>query len=316
MRAARHTLLVRSCARSLLVAKLPVSSGPFSPLRHRSSSFSSASVCLYCRSAAERSPVAHPEDWGSYYEFTPNVSRFIATCVGACLGKPAPDGSSWLRLCKCCTVGRRATADRCLFGRQQPALRVEISRPASPVMSEEFHDLPPIPSVFLGANGIDWAVALLAAWTAGKTVVPLPSFFSRQQLEHVCRDAVIEHIVADPRRRQIPQPRLAWLQAKFMTGAAETLPPACPRRRDHRLYLRQHRPAKRRSISPRTNRPASTSVRRRHRSKSSTTPICRCCRFLCCLKPSAQSACRCLSEHELILLPRSRTASELAGLPI
>lgn len=48
----------------------------------------------------------------------------------------------------------------------------------------------------LGSNGTEWAVAQLAAWTAGKTVVPLPSFFSRLQLEHVMRDAGIDHVVA------------------------------------------------------------------------------------------------------------------------
>lgn len=58
----------------------------------------------------------------------------------------------------------------------------------------EFCALPQTIGLF-GANGIDWSVGLLAAWTAGKTVVPLPPFFSRQQLEHICRDAGVEHIV-------------------------------------------------------------------------------------------------------------------------
>lgn len=48
----------------------------------------------------------------------------------------------------------------------------------------------------LGAHGTDWAVAQLAAWAAGKTVVPMPAFFSRLQLEHVLRDADIDHVVA------------------------------------------------------------------------------------------------------------------------
>ncbi len=48
----------------------------------------------------------------------------------------------------------------------------------------------------LGAHGTDWAVAQLAAWAAGKTVVPLPAFFSHLQLEHVLRDAGIDHVVA------------------------------------------------------------------------------------------------------------------------
>ncbi len=48
----------------------------------------------------------------------------------------------------------------------------------------------------LGANGTEWAVAQLAAWAAGKTVVPLPTFFSRAQLEHVLRDAGVDHVIA------------------------------------------------------------------------------------------------------------------------
>jgi long-subunit acyl-CoA synthetase (AMP-forming) len=48
----------------------------------------------------------------------------------------------------------------------------------------------------LGAHKTDWAVAQLAAWAAGKTVVPMPAFFSRLQLEHVLRDAGIDHVVA------------------------------------------------------------------------------------------------------------------------
>src|SRR6185437_11844820 len=47
----------------------------------------------------------------------------------------------------------------------------------------------------LGDNGTEWAIAQLAAWTAGKTVVPMPSFFSRLQLEHVLRDAGVDHVV-------------------------------------------------------------------------------------------------------------------------
>jgi long-chain acyl-CoA synthetase len=48
----------------------------------------------------------------------------------------------------------------------------------------------------LGANGTEWAVAQLAAWAAGKTVVPLPTFFSRAQLEHVLKDAGVGHVIA------------------------------------------------------------------------------------------------------------------------
>lgn len=64
-------------------------------------------------------------------------------------------------------------------------------------MAEEFQDLPQVVGL-LGTNGTDWAVAQLAAWTAGKTVVPLPNFFSPSQLTHVLRDAAITHVIATP----------------------------------------------------------------------------------------------------------------------
>lgn len=45
----------------------------------------------------------------------------------------------------------------------------------------------------LAENGVDYAIAQLAAWTAGKTVVPLPMFFSAEQLGHIVRDAGLTH---------------------------------------------------------------------------------------------------------------------------
>jgi long-subunit acyl-CoA synthetase (AMP-forming) len=42
-----------------------------------------------------------------------------------------------------------------------------------------------------GANGIEWAVAFLAASVAGKTIVPIPPFFSKDQIAHLVRDAGI-----------------------------------------------------------------------------------------------------------------------------
>ena len=38
-------------------------------------------------------------------------------------------------------------------------------------------------------------VAQLAAWLAGKIVVPLPLFFSPEQLQHILRDAAISHLI-------------------------------------------------------------------------------------------------------------------------
>jgi len=46
-------------------------------------------------------------------------------------------------------------------------------------------------------NGPAWAVVDLAAQWAGVTVVPLPPFFSRAQVEHVCRDAGVDALLTD-----------------------------------------------------------------------------------------------------------------------
>jgi long-subunit acyl-CoA synthetase (AMP-forming) len=64
-------------------------------------------------------------------------------------------------------------------------------------MAAELSGLPQVIGL-LGGNGTDWAVAQLAAWVAGKIVVPLPNFFSRLQLEHILRDAGVDHVVATP----------------------------------------------------------------------------------------------------------------------
>jgi long-subunit acyl-CoA synthetase (AMP-forming) len=45
-------------------------------------------------------------------------------------------------------------------------------------------------------NGLGWVVAQLACALAGKTVVPLPTFFSPAQLGHVVRDASVELVLA------------------------------------------------------------------------------------------------------------------------
>jgi len=60
--------------------------------------------------------------------------------------------------------------------------------------AKEVRPLPPVLGL-LGENGIDWAVAQLAAWLAGKTVVPLPLFFAPEQLAYVLGDAGVSHIV-------------------------------------------------------------------------------------------------------------------------
>lgn len=63
--------------------------------------------------------------------------------------------------------------------------------------AEEFATLAPSAGVvgLLGGNGVDWIVGLLAAWYAGRTVVPLPPFFRPPQLRHVVQDAGVAHVL-------------------------------------------------------------------------------------------------------------------------
>jgi long-subunit acyl-CoA synthetase (AMP-forming) len=49
-----------------------------------------------------------------------------------------------------------------------------------------------------GKNKNDWVVAQLAGWFAGKTIVPIPSFFSLEQQKHILADCNISHVIATP----------------------------------------------------------------------------------------------------------------------
>jgi len=48
-------------------------------------------------------------------------------------------------------------------------------------------------------NGVTWAVTVIAAAAAGKTIVPLPTFFSPAQIAHIVADAGVELILTDGR---------------------------------------------------------------------------------------------------------------------
>ena len=91
----------------------------------------------------------------------------------------------------CVTARAIAATLRRMSDDEDRHLAVKSSSPVSPVSRRSSAQLPQVIGL-LGANGIDWAVAQLAAWMSGKTVVPMPTFFSRLQLEHVLRDAGID----------------------------------------------------------------------------------------------------------------------------
>lgn len=61
------------------------------------------------------------------------------------------------------------------------------------------HHLSDAPNVvgILMPNGVRWAVAAVAAAVAGKVLVPLPTFFTREQIAHVVADAGIGLILTD-----------------------------------------------------------------------------------------------------------------------
>ena len=55
----------------------------------------------------------------------------------------------------------------------------------------------------LAANGVDWAAAQIMGFSSGKTVVPLPPFFSPEQLTHIVCDANVELILCSDGMRPL-----------------------------------------------------------------------------------------------------------------
>lgn len=93
----------------------------------------------------------------------------------------------------------------------------------------------------LADNGPAWALADLATMAAGLRMVPLPSFFSAQQMQYALRDARVDTVLVDPRLPLPPTLRvaqrgmlssvpvgvdaLARLRIDLDREAADTLPP-------------------------------------------------------------------------------------------
>lgn len=62
--------------------------------------------------------------------------------------------------------------------------------------AEELRGVPAGTMGLLGENGVEWAVAQLAGWVAGKIIVPIPDFFSADQQEHILFDSGATHVIA------------------------------------------------------------------------------------------------------------------------
>jgi long-subunit acyl-CoA synthetase (AMP-forming) len=54
-------------------------------------------------------------------------------------------------------------------------------------------------AAFVADNGPAWLIADLAAQLAGTVLVPLPPFFTREQIAHALRDSAADTLLADPR---------------------------------------------------------------------------------------------------------------------
>ncbi|MGX9984615.1 AMP-binding protein [Methylobacterium fujisawaense] len=81
----------------------------------------------------------------------------------------------------------------------------------------------------LAPNGIAWAIAQLACACAGRTLVPLPTFFSMAQLAHVVRDASIDCILAAPALIERVSGCGVDVQSLDISATAELLPEAAGR---------------------------------------------------------------------------------------
>ena len=90
-------------------------------------------------------------------------------------------------------------------------------------------ELRPLPQTvgLLGENGIEWAIAQLAGWLAGKTVVPLPTFFSDAQLGHIITDTGLTHVMTTAGARKIAR-RLGVSMVEVSLARRELFPEVTP----------------------------------------------------------------------------------------
>lgn len=99
-------------------------------------------------------------------------------------------------------AGSNARGHSVTMSDDQGTLTAEMLLKRAAALAEQIRPLPQVVGL-LGSSGTELAIAELASWIAGKTVVPLPLFFSAQQLEHVLRDAGAQHVIATRQTRMI-----------------------------------------------------------------------------------------------------------------
>lgn len=87
-------------------------------------------------------------------------------------------------------------ADKPAFADAELALSRRQFANATSNFAHHLKDMPDVVGILI-PNGVHWAVAAVAAAMAGKTLVPLPTFFTREQMAHVVADAGIGLILTD-----------------------------------------------------------------------------------------------------------------------
>lgn len=92
-------------------------------------------------------------------------------------------------------LGRLAEADRIAFTDETSSVTYAALARRVAGAAATMRTLPAVIGL-LGPSDIDWVVADLAAWVAGKTLVPLPHFFADAQLGHILADAGIAVVLA------------------------------------------------------------------------------------------------------------------------
>jgi len=92
--------------------------------------------------------------------------------------------------------------------------------------AEELRSLPQTVGL-LGENGVEWAIAQLAGWLAGKIVVPLPTFFSGGQLGHILADTAITHVITTAGARELAL-KLGVAPIGVSLARRETFPQPAP----------------------------------------------------------------------------------------
>ncbi|MCW0234832.1 MAG: AMP-binding protein [Ferrovibrio sp.] len=92
-------------------------------------------------------------------------------------------------------LGNLAATEREAFSDQSGSITYAALARRVAGTAAALQNLPPVLGL-LGPSSIDWLVTDLAAWMAGKTLVPLPHFFADAQLKHILSDAGITTVLA------------------------------------------------------------------------------------------------------------------------